>query len=395
MIDEELYVLATQELNSDRRRADLWDRAIALASDDHDEARYLYTNLRVEELVEERKAAELREQVDENDSAPASEPGTPTLSDNPLSGDDLEFEDMSPTAPPAAPDVSWMNLKDEVDPGAAAGGIPSPIDEEHPRIANQTSLFIDGNGSAEPPELDPLERTEPEGFVMADDSMELTAPDDLPPVNLDPDLTEAPDSSADSSLDSGHLESTQDISDDEFDTNMTGNMDDIPLPEAEIPATPIDNTEAVAGVAAATSAAAAAGVQPPLKAGPAYRVLEHRDGSRAAVKMGKSLPAMLVTLPWLLSKRLWGTAIVYLLMAAVLLFGLLSTGLGLLDAGDSASLQQKLVFAGFALLALIGLLYLPWSQGNSWIAGRLMRQGYRPKLAVNAQTARDALDIAR
>lgn len=56
MIDEELYQQAADELNSDRRRPHIWARACALASDDHDEARYLYTNLRVEELLAEREA---------------------------------------------------------------------------------------------------------------------------------------------------------------------------------------------------------------------------------------------------------------------------------------------------------------------------------------------------
>ena len=53
MIDEELYQFATDELNSDRRNSELWNRACALARDDHDEARYLYTNIRVEELLEQ------------------------------------------------------------------------------------------------------------------------------------------------------------------------------------------------------------------------------------------------------------------------------------------------------------------------------------------------------
>lgn len=53
MIDEELYQFATEELNSARRVSELWNRACALACDDHDEARYLYINIRVEELLEE------------------------------------------------------------------------------------------------------------------------------------------------------------------------------------------------------------------------------------------------------------------------------------------------------------------------------------------------------
>ncbi len=51
MIDEELYKLATDELNSDKRNPEVWARARALACGDHDEARFLYTNLRVEEMM--------------------------------------------------------------------------------------------------------------------------------------------------------------------------------------------------------------------------------------------------------------------------------------------------------------------------------------------------------
>ncbi len=58
MIDEELYQYATDELNSDRRDTELWNRACALARDDHDEARFLYTNLRVEELLEQKANGE-------------------------------------------------------------------------------------------------------------------------------------------------------------------------------------------------------------------------------------------------------------------------------------------------------------------------------------------------
>ena len=54
MIDEELYQQAADELNSDRRNPHIWARRCALASDEHDEARYRYTKLRVEELMLQR-----------------------------------------------------------------------------------------------------------------------------------------------------------------------------------------------------------------------------------------------------------------------------------------------------------------------------------------------------
>lgn len=67
MIDEELYRRAAEELDSGNRRAHLWARACSLASDDHDEARFLYTNLRVEELLEQQEETQFQdEQADDN-----------------------------------------------------------------------------------------------------------------------------------------------------------------------------------------------------------------------------------------------------------------------------------------------------------------------------------------
>lgn len=53
MNEEDLYNIAKDELNSRNRKPELWARACALATDDVDEARYLYTNLRVDELARE------------------------------------------------------------------------------------------------------------------------------------------------------------------------------------------------------------------------------------------------------------------------------------------------------------------------------------------------------
>ena len=76
MREENLFQLATEELNSRDRKTELWARACALATDDVDEARYLYTNLRVEELAKEHN-------IDLTASAPApSERGEFTLLDD-------------------------------------------------------------------------------------------------------------------------------------------------------------------------------------------------------------------------------------------------------------------------------------------------------------------------
>jgi len=85
MREENLFQLATEELNSRDRKSELWARACALATDDVDEARYLYTNLRVEELAKEHN-------IDLSASAPMpSERGEFTL----LEEDDKVDETVS------------------------------------------------------------------------------------------------------------------------------------------------------------------------------------------------------------------------------------------------------------------------------------------------------------
>ncbi len=93
MIDEDLYQQATDELNSDKRRPHIWARACALASDDHDEARYLYTNLRVEELIAEREASETSFSADDANNTDYQYDATLAL--EPLDQDDDIPESIS------------------------------------------------------------------------------------------------------------------------------------------------------------------------------------------------------------------------------------------------------------------------------------------------------------
>ena len=87
MQEDDLYKLATDELNSRNRKADLWARACALATDDVDEARYLYTNLRVEELA-------LEHNVETGLAMDQSSPDAGSL-DVEESGDVTSMEDLT------------------------------------------------------------------------------------------------------------------------------------------------------------------------------------------------------------------------------------------------------------------------------------------------------------
>lgn len=369
MNDEELYVLATQELNSNQRREDLWARAIALASDDHDEARYLYTNLRVEELAEERRAEQLREsQAAAGDSAssPSSVPGHAAVEkipeDEVLRLEDLpdaiEHKDPIPTTNEHGTDRSIYDQTRSNYEASLSENNNRDDDPEVPRrITNQMGIYVDNMVDGE--DFDPLDRTEPDGFAHADNSMELTAPENLPPVRLHPDEPEV----------------------------------EVPVPIATAaePAKPVTTSSQVDDSADISEEDYAT----ELTSGRAYTVLQHGDGSRKAVKIGNSWPALLLTLPWLLYKKLWGTALVYFIMAALLICATVVTGLSVFDAGTDASAQQKLIFAAFLLLSFFGMIYIPFRQGNDWSLKSLQRKGYRHTADINAQSGKDALDLTR
>jgi len=406
MIEDELYLRATQELNSDERREDLWTRAIALASGDHDEARYLYTNLRVEELaVEDATQTQPLDQAEvattDSDSQPedaASDDTTAGAESAPLPAGDtaeIDTEDADATRSEVSEmqrridDMMRARQKNEAtktdpDPIADrtletnfdldevnfANNNSSGKQAEGAKAANRHSKQTESNYKPQSPAIDadPLDSTEPEGFTAADNSLDMTAPDNLPPVQLPP-------------------------TDATVDTTADATASFITLTEKVTS----EHTPAASSTTTANPAAEAP-TQPrtaQLNSGRAYTILKHSDGSRAAVKIGVSWPALLFTTPWLLYKKLWGTALVYIVMTVALVFATLYTGLALLDAGTDASAAQKLVFSGFALLSLFGLLYIPFRQGNEWVAKRFERRGYSRQTAINAQTVRDALDIVR
>jgi hypothetical protein len=55
MNDEELYLEATNEVESENKNQALWAKVMALSEGIQDKAKYRYIKLRVEQLTEERK----------------------------------------------------------------------------------------------------------------------------------------------------------------------------------------------------------------------------------------------------------------------------------------------------------------------------------------------------
>jgi len=130
------------------------------------------------------------------------------------------------------------------------------------------------------------------------------------------------------------------------------------------------------------------------KSGAKYSVYKRND-SVQVVKEGVSWSALFFTLPYLIYRHLFGTAIVYLLMGLIIAAGLVFFGLNWLDTGSTASLIVKGCTLGFALLGLIGLVYLPFRDGNFWRRNKLERRGFELVAQVKAANPGKAISIAR
>lgn len=152
MIDEDLYQQAADELNSDRRRSALWARACALASDDHDEARFLYTNLRVEELLAEGKSRESVTSYEEDANANANadatlalEPLDATVADGKAVG---FLDDFTPSDSEDAPrSVSTPAGVDNKDADEGYLSLDQPISEEPDPDATLMEDYVPDNHS--------------------------------------------------------------------------------------------------------------------------------------------------------------------------------------------------------------------------------------------------------
>lgn len=360
MIDEELYKLASLELNSDKRRPDLWARAVALASDDHDEARYLYTNLRVEEMLDERRNSNPQSAV------AFDEPALEIVPDAGHSATGVpELETEEPASISGAPEIVFHS--DEDNPPSEDIANPSTT-----RSSPMAAVFDADDTVLHVPST-PIP-AEPVGAI--EETLDQLAENDQT-LKMD-ELTQALDSqqtlTGDMSNQSGTFgDDAADIFDEtsnpQIDLDERANRDSAPTANTTDDRPHYDD---------------------PAK-GRLYDIFEHYDGRMKAVKHGVSWPALFFTLPWLLYKKLWGTALIYLVLGAVSLFALLVTGLAIHDAGDGASPLLKLLGAGFALLAVVGLLFLPFRYGNNWVVNKLERKGFEFDTAVRATSPETAL----
>ncbi|MGQ7846170.1 hypothetical protein ACUNV4_16925 [Granulosicoccus sp. 3-233] len=128
--------------------------------------------------------------------------------------------------------------------------------------------------------------------------------------------------------------------------------------------------------------------------GSPYSVL--RRGAQAqAVKRGVSWSALFLTLPFLIYRHLFGTAVMYVIMSLILVAGLLISGMAWLDAGAAASVAIKASTIGFAILSFIGLLYLPFRHANQWREDKLEQRGFEQVALVRDRSPGKAITQAR
>lgn len=562
MIDEDLYQQATDELNSDKRRPHIWARACALASDDHDEARYLYTNLRVEELIAEREASGASHSANDADSPDHQHDATLAL--EPLDLDDDIPESISA---PSGIDLNrtqkeilsldaemlennelidsierksfeekfdaneetdftgdqsqeaysedfldeTINLTSELDGTAVfeldrsdatefdsddlgddlVGKDSAALSDEAEDDELEALLGGIYQGSSPPPPTDPL-ADDDTGAAMTLDFSDVTgshaeldksldeslegelAPEDenrglqhyspadlkdtprnetdrlaqelerqadeLPgqrsdivsvnddfkkdeePSAADEDVISLEDKHDIISGDTFEEEAERDIAESlrrkqasaaareaaSVDSQAHHDLDDNEPDDAHVPGRdttaapdlPAAAAMAAAGVVAASHATGRSSVQElPVDlteqhTGTRYSVFR-RGVEAQAVKNGVSWTALFLTLPFLVYRHLFGTALVYAVMWLILLAGLVISGLAWLDAGTAANSIVKATTAGFALLALIGLLYLPFRYGNQWREDKLEQRGFERVAWVRASSPGKAISAAR
>ena len=390
MIDEELYKRATEELDSSDRKKDVWARACALASDDHDEARFLYTNLRVEEMLntdgKQRTFSTSRHRRD-NDLSSADK----------LDSLDLSVDDDSPVSHRSGLSTDATPL-----PTLEASEQRSSSVAGTQTMSNEIVAFDDETMA----ELDSLSRkNDNTEFALSG----ITGSQINPSVVREPDssdiiseVIDSPNERVDAKVLSPEEKRTTELahklerqaesmaySDDSVDAlpkleSATADLESVNELTSEIRNDYADSTILDDDVTLEFDADDNVG-------GRAFMVFS-RHGVIKAIKRGVSWPALFFTFPWLLSKALIGTAIVYGFLWLVTLAGLYTAGTGWLDAGDQASLGIKLWTAAFAALAIIGLLYIPFRYGNRWVAEKLQNRGFQFEASINAGSKREAVN---
>lgn len=460
MREEELYKLAKEELNSRNRKADLWARACALATDDVDEARYLYTNLRVEELATEHNVDLTALDHEATMSTDANQ--------NTITG---STGDLSETLAVASADADLTPAQLALERarqtyGGSNDTETSSTKADTAETANVANAGTDNavKGDALALSLEALDKTAGEekastsisDLVLGDIANDLaTEADNTVHINADDnDLTEVLSSVDILALEPNEsekqpangknaeparsekpqndfpaiLDSKSDVTEESktslpasqetltavndappLTANEDAANDDAPVDEqadnksVEVTSDDTSNTrgiEAVPGLAAASVKAGEQKLTPEViseensydyaddDGSGRFAIYEDPQGLVSAVERGGNWKAMLLTQPWLLSRKMWGTALMYAVMTIVLFIGLFTMLPRAL--GQQAGTLDLPVAAGFVLLAVIGWLFLPFKFSNEWYENKIVRRGYRLLKTVDADNRQAA-----
>lgn len=111
----------------------------------------------------------------------------------------------------------------------------------------------------------------------------------------------------------------------------------------------------------------------------AFNTYRHPTLGFEAVKVGFSWPALFFGLVWMLVKRLWKFAGLWLVAYAAC--SLIEGAAKNLLVGASQAIVQLLVIAAYFALWLV-----PPFNGNKWRDEDLAKRGYQPLKTVNADT---------
>ncbi len=484
MTEEDLYKLANEELNSRNRKPDLWARACALATDDVDEARYLYTNLRVEELALESNidltashlnsgepaeltlldtidlssshavrhvGAGLTDNLDPDsdigssleNGVSSSRPVAGVGDDESLSDEDIiqSFAGNQPVSTGATDSddidaADTLTISDAAEFGASDQTGPSDTSQDNSSIEDMLATPTQkvaapsqdgltpaqqalarlretgGNGHTVPPE----DNAESSSQVTEDTAQQQTADQTAGQAG---DLADGSDHQDDSPV---HASATVDesLADQSGTTDLTGSdltgtsdqlvdqtgqqqaaMDPVPAGDSsasietqsstadtEQYQEETDSAELAAAMTATTDDGLLTGAEGD---GSLFNVFETSSGETRAVKQGVSWAALFFTLPWLLKRGMFGLAATYSALWIVLLAALLVLGLRYLDHGTFMSTHELIVAGLFGVLAVIGLLLLPFLAANDWYSDKLISKGYRLQTGIWASGRNEAI----
>ena len=412
MINETLYQLATDELNSDQRKPEIWARACALASNDHDEARYLYTNLRVEQMIaaQAKKDKELTRSgglpasdlsLEEQDETVESTRTGQTSRAN-LLADDLEIESEPPQHSSVSGNAANLALMlddfdlDPADVASMNAAEPGTASSIHGKLAKEDGQQP-GEKKAISMENDPLAywaQQHQEQLRISEQNYSPAAQDKDTPFGkeLERQADELPGQQSEiisAESNTPDVESKPDYSPQNQPAYAVDESAEQRAPSSSDSPVHFDYADDDDNIASDIINT------PAPRAGSGKRFYVYSRGGRTlAVKDGVSWPAMLLTLPWLLKKGMLGISIVYAVLWVILIAGLLSSGFAWLDAAPDASTAIKMWTGLFALVALVALFYLPFRHGNEWFQKKLIRRGYELDALVHAKNRREAINAS-